>query len=180
VTNFKKRQYSDSYERVKRYRERYSNVTEEDAEALHPSSSSSSSISYSDSLEEEGVGGETILPIPTTPKQAVEHPDIQLYKKITNGFPGRGEYRSVVETIQHLRKEHGSNLTEYLMPFWTAWSTRKGKNGKAYNPASMVWLYEWAMQGRIPSANGHEPQSGELTNTQDVIKKVAQHAKRNS
>jgi hypothetical protein len=58
VTNFKERQYSESYERVKRYRERYSNgecngdVTKNDS--IYYSSSSSDSDS-----EEGGVGGET-------------------------------------------------------------------------------------------------------------------------
>jgi len=73
VTNFKKRQYSDSYERTKRYRERYKehhsdgtrdgNVTEDDS--IYYSCSSS----FSDS-EEGGVGGET----PAEPVQAKPPP----------------------------------------------------------------------------------------------------------
>jgi hypothetical protein len=57
VTNFRKRQYSDSYERVKRYRERYSN-----AECNAPVTKDES-IYYSSSVsdsEEGGVGGETL------------------------------------------------------------------------------------------------------------------------
>ena len=52
VTNFKKRQYSESYERVKRYRNAKSNAVESDNESI--------SISISDplSLKEGGVGGE--------------------------------------------------------------------------------------------------------------------------
>ena len=130
------------------------------------SSDTSSSISISSYSSEEGGGvgeGTTVNepPIPETVREAMEHPDIQLYKQITNGFPGDKNYRPIVEAIQHLRKTHGSNLTEYLMPYWTAWSTRKTKEGKPYSPASLVWLCEWAMQGSMPSANGHEPKQGQ-------------------
>lgn len=155
VTAFKKRQYSESYERVKRYRERYSNVTNDEEVALQVSSSSSPLNSLS---EGGGMGeGAVTVTVPETPRQAAEHPDIQLYAKITNGFPGDKNYRVIVETIQHLREKHGSNLTDYLMRFWTAWSTRKTKDGKPYSASSLVWLCEWAMQGSVPSANGHEP-----------------------
>jgi hypothetical protein len=51
VTNFKKRQYSESYERVKRYRNAHSNEKEHDIESIY--------ISPSDSLSlEGGVGGD--------------------------------------------------------------------------------------------------------------------------
>jgi hypothetical protein len=57
ITNFKKRQYSESYERVKRYRNGKSNATVSDNGSL------SNSISPSISSEEGGMGGETQTPI---------------------------------------------------------------------------------------------------------------------
>jgi hypothetical protein len=66
VTNFKKRQYSESYERVKRYRERFSNADSNGHETEDDSIYVSSSISDSDS-EEGGVGGET-PPVTVQPK----------------------------------------------------------------------------------------------------------------
>lgn len=111
--------------------------------------------------------------MPTTPKQAKEHPDIQAYERVSGQFPGVRNYGVIVETIQFLRKQYGANLEEFLMPYWAAWSTRRTKDGRKYSPSSLVWLCEWAMQGEIPSANGHEPQikGGKRS---DVIRKVAQ------
>ena len=62
VVNFKKRQTSASYERVKRCRERYRNGQCNGEVATGPSSSTSPSTSSSksfSSLEEGGTGGET-------------------------------------------------------------------------------------------------------------------------
>lgn len=136
----------------------------------------SSSISDSGSEEGGGAGEETNLPMPTTPRQASEHPDIQAFQRISGRFPGERDYQPIVETIQFLRKKHG-DVEAYLQPFWTAWSTRKTKDGKPYSVKSLVWLYEWAMQGEIPKANGHEPKIGETkTKNDDAIRKVMQHA----
>jgi hypothetical protein len=148
------------------------------ADGVDTSSSTSSSIySSSYSSEEDRGAGEGTNFIPETPAQAAEHPDIVTYQQISGRFPGERDYGSIIETMQYLRKKHGDKLTEVLTPYWTAWSTRKAKGGKPYNPASLVWLYEWAMQGTIPSANGHEPQYGETKiDRKAIIRKVAQNA----
>ena len=117
--------------------------------------------------------------IPETPREAARHPDIKLYETITNRFPGDREYRVIIDTIQHLREQH-PDLQTYLVPFWTAWSTRKTKSGQLYKPSSLVWLCEWAMQGSIPSANGHEPKPGESVTTQSAIDEVIKNAKQKS
>ena len=123
------------------------------------------------------MGEETKTDFPETPRQAKEDPDIQTYERITGRFPGDRDYRIIIDTIRLLREKHGATLETFLQLYWIAWSTRKTKEGKPYSPSSLVWLCEWAMQGTIPSANGHEPQQGETkTKTQDVIRKVAQRA----
>lgn len=143
------------------------------------SCSISISSSISDSSSEEGGGtGEETSPLapsmPTTPRQAAEHPDIQAFQRISGCFPGERDYVTIIETMQYLRQQHG-DLDVYLKPFWTAWSTRKTKEGKPYSLKSLVWLYEWAMQGDIPKANGHEPKmSGKKVNNQKAIDKVAE------
>lgn len=143
--------------------------------SLSISISSSSSVSSSE--EGGGTGEETTIPIPTTPRQAAEHPDIQAFERISGRFPGERDYQPIIETVQYLRNKHG-DVETYLQPFWTAWSTRKTKDGKPYSVKSLVWLYEWAMQGEIPKANGHEPQIGEMKSSkEDAIRKVMQHAK---
>lgn len=144
----------------------------------------SSSVSSSVSGEGEGVGEETKNDwIPETPKQAEQHPDIQLYEKITSRFPGSRDYETIISTFQFLREKHGEKLTEYLQPYWLAWSTRKTKDQKPYSPSSPVWYSEWAVQGEIPRANGHEPAKGETKSkkNQEAAGRVAErlsHASR--
>lgn len=148
-------------------------------EGIDTSSSSSiysSSSSYS-SVEGEGVGEETKT-LPTTPAEAASHPDIKLYREITGRFPGDRDYQRIISTFEFLRSQHGDKLGQYLTPYWSAWSSRTTKDKKPYSPSSPVWYCEWAMQGVIPNANGHEPAIGELQQkTLDVIKKVANNAK---
>lgn len=183
VTHFKSRQYSESLERVRRYRNAKSNA-ESNGYGSGGSSvtvlSSSSSSSDSDSLDSRGGGGvgEEEFPMPETPAQAMQHPDIQLFKQVCGRIPGDRDYVPVIETIRFLGGQHGTGeqLVAYLKPYWTAWSTRKNRDGKLYKQSSLVWLYEWAMNGQIPPANGHEPRQAESTD--DIIRKVAQSGRR--
>jgi hypothetical protein len=115
--------------------------------------------------------------VPTTQREAADHPDIQLFQEITGWFPGASNWGTILDVFAILRSK-GKDLREYLPEFWMAWSTRKAKGGKPYSKNSPVWYAEWAMSGKIPSANGHEPQLGEgtkeKTRRSDVIRKVAQ------
>jgi hypothetical protein len=121
-----------------------------------PLSSSSESSSVLSDSEEGGGGGEGNW-IPETPAQAKEHPDIRAFQAICGRIPGARDYELVISTIRLLRAQHGAKLTETLQPFWLAWSGRKSKSGRPYDPASLVWLTEWAVNGTIPQANGKEP-----------------------
>jgi hypothetical protein len=175
VTKFKDRQFSESYERVKRYRNRYNNKDGNEEETEKESSSSSPSPSDSYSLEGGGAGEETkpasYAFVPDTPKQAGSHPDIRTYINVSGRFPGQRDYPVIIDTIQALREKHGDDLETILAPYWYAWSSRKTKDNKPYSPASLVWLCEWAMQGEIPKANGHEPKAGE--DRKSIIRQVA-------
>ena len=150
------------------------------ADGMDTSLSISISDSSSSSDEGGGTGEGTNDWIPDTPAQAATHPDIVIYKNVSGRFPGDRDYKVIIETIRYLRKEHGDQLETVLKPYWTAWSTRKTREGRPYQSSSLVWLCEWAMQGTIPSANGHEPKRGEM-DTKAVVKaaarKVAQNAK---
>lgn len=176
VSHFEKRQYSESYERVKRYRNAKSNGGSNADEAGLSSSSSSSTLNSS--LDSLGGGvGEDATWIPETPKQAKEHPYIQVYEKVCGRFPGERDYVQIIDTVHYLRAQH-EDVEGYLMPYWTAWSSRKTKDQKPYSHKSLVWLCEWAMQGDIPKANGHEPQKGETgIDVGDVIRKVAKNGR---
>lgn len=142
------------------------------------SSSISISSSISSSSSEEGGGTGEGTKLPTTQREANEHPDIKLFEAITGWFPGSGNWQSIIEVFAILRNR-GLNLREYLPEYWQAWSTRTGKGGKPYSKNSPVWYAEWAMSGKIPSANGHEPkmgkQSKQETKRSDVIRKVARN-----
>jgi hypothetical protein len=181
VTHFKDRQFSESFERVKRFRN--AAVTESNAdgnadvaENESPSSSTSTSTSISSSDSEGGGMGEGTDRIPETPRQAAEHPDIKIFQEASGRFPGSRDYAVVIDTIRFLRGQHGEKLVEYLKPYWIAWSTRKTKDGKSYQATSLVWLCEWAMNGQIPSANGSEPKL-QPEDRRAAIRKVAQNAK---
>jgi hypothetical protein len=161
VTNFKKRQYSESYERVKRYRERYRNG--QCNEEVAGVDSTSESISDSG----EGVQGEGL---PHTPVEAMVHPDVKVFCAVTGGrVPGLTQYRQVIAVVRHLRKTKALDdqaLAVYLSPFWLAWSGRKRQDGRPYDLGNITWLTEWAMNGSVP-------QSGKKKDQTEIIRRVA-------
>ena len=139
------------------------------SETLH---SISSPINYSSSeLEGGGTGEETNeIEIPVTPRQAIANQYIQAYNRITGVFPGDRDYAVIIDAFKYLQEQQGENYVDYLVPYWTAWSTRKTKDGVPYKKNSRVWYCEWAMQGDIPKANGHEPK---MSKAASVDQKVA-------
>ena len=209
VTGFKERQACESYDRVKRYRERYRNsaCNEEGnavvAEVVSTSTSTSTSDSISDSdsesistsafnsisdpdSESEGLGahaqppkhaGRRAVPVeeerpaqkpappePTSPAEAMNHPDVKVYTAATGRIPGATQYRPVIETMRFLRareKLDDPALAHYLAPYWLAWSTRKRKDGHPYDPGNLTWLTEWALNKTIPPVS--EPKPSEYT-----------------
>ncbi|MFN2120717.1 MAG: hypothetical protein ACK2T0_10025 [Anaerolineales bacterium] len=92
---------------------------------------------------------------PVTPAEAMEHPDIRLFQQACGRIPGSSQYRTVIETMRHFRQMHGPATVEHLRPFWLAWSSRKRlSDGQPYDPASLTWLTEWALNGAIPPQKG--------------------------
>ena len=133
VTHFQERQKCESYERVKRYRERYKDNFDngEVAEVSSTSTSPSKSISFSDSEEEVGVhaqktgagekplselenseigqqkSAEPVTPraLPSSPAEAMVHPDVRVYTVATGGrIPGLSQYKTVIDTVRFLRR----------------------------------------------------------------------------
>jgi hypothetical protein len=148
---------------VKRYRERYRNASGNEEVAGGESTSTSISESLSDSDSEEGVQGDGL---PQTPVEAMEHPDVKVFCMVTGGrVPGESQVKKVVAVVRHLRELKGldcQELADYLSPYWLAWSERKRRDGRPYDPGSIVWLTEWAMNGKIPpGAKGHGELRGE-------------------
>jgi hypothetical protein len=92
---------------------------------------------------------------PTTPVEAMRHPDIALFQQISGRLPGADYYQTVIETMRYLRAQKGEGTVEYLRRFWLAWSGRRRKSdGKPYDPGSLTWLTEWALNGTIPPEHG--------------------------
>lgn len=170
VTNFKKRQYSESYERVKHFREqnkeRYSNVTSN----ANVTAEESSSTSYSDSNSLIDSAE-----IPNSPAEAARQVDIIVFHETTGRIPGISQYKTVIDTIRFLRDKRSltyETAITYLTPYWLAWSSRKRIDGKPYDPSNLTWLTEWAINGSIPTQKAQTAEN-ELPSMYD-----AQEAKR--
>ena len=88
---------------------------------------------------------------PETLAEARNHPDIQIYRRVTGVPPLPGDYKAVVDAVQFLRESCPTDdlLVEYLTPHWQKWKSSKRKDGKPYNPNKPAWLTDWA----VTSAN---------------------------
>jgi len=98
--------------------------------------------------DKEDVLAFPVLEIPDTPKEAMKHPMIILFKDVCNRFPGEKDWRVIIETMEYFLEKHKTEeaTIQYLKPFWLDWSGRtRIKDGKPYDPASLVWLNDWAM-----------------------------------
>jgi hypothetical protein len=95
--------------------------------------------------------------VPKNPMEASNNPDILLYKKITDMFPGEDRYKTIVENIELIRVLHEfpneGAMEQYLAPFWLAWKAGKRQDGESFDPFSLAWLVEWSVGGRIPARN---------------------------
>jgi hypothetical protein len=99
---------------------------------------------------------------PETPLEAQQNPQIRIFREVTGRLPGKRDYRTVVETIHFLAASHGDELTDYLAPYWLAWSGRKTQTGRPYDPGNIAWLTEWAVNGEIPEAYRNPATTGTL------------------
>jgi hypothetical protein len=118
-------------------------------------------------VDANGDGDFSEIPIPETPKEAAEHPDIRVFMDACGRIPGVKQYRVVIDTVRYLRTKYprDSDLAGYLQRFWIAWSGRVGLTGKKYDPSSLVWLTEWATNGEIPEVHSRSPADGAEINT---------------
>lgn len=178
IANWDKRQFSsdNSTERVRKYRKssdetpvkRFSNVSETPSEA--------ESESDTEEEEEEDTNPKPDIdfsefPLPETPRQAQDHPGIQMFTEITGRTPGSNQYQVVIETLQLIRERARAPdriIIQDLKRYWLAWIGRKSKNGKAYRKDNLTWLTEWAVNGEIPSDGTSKQEAGV---TKDQLKK---------
>lgn len=124
-------------------------ITEEDgaSSATHSDSWANSNAALVVSTDET----------PATPREAMLHPDIQAYHAVCGRWPGRPDYRIVIDTVRFLRVRYGEGLHDFLTPYWLAWSGRRRRSdGRPYDPRSVTWLAEWAINGTIPAAGESE------------------------
>lgn len=95
---------------------------------------------------------EPIPNLPTAAPEAPQRPEIQIFRAVCGRVPGAHDYAAVIESIRHVCTLQGEHTLEYLAPFWHAWSSRRRRDGRPYDPASLAWLTEWAVNGSIPAA----------------------------
>ena len=184
VTNFAARQANPSTERTRAFRQRSAAAAqknnEKNAAGTDASVPASISPSISNSASDSDPGSEQplqtaseppsageappapLLPeldrLPTSPAEAMLHPDVQIFTRVTGGrIPGLSQYRTVIETVRFLRQRQelpDAALADWLSPYWLAWSSRKRLDGRPYDPANLTWLTEWALNTAIPPVTG--------------------------
>lgn len=96
-------------------------------------------------LEEEGE---------TSTSQAALSPDtiaLSVYTGVTGfmAYPG-GMEKNATKLWQFARSHGGiTQAVEYLKPFYTTWTGRKTKDGRAYSRTGDGWI-DWAIAGECP------------------------------
>ena len=172
VTHFAERQaVSPTAQRMRQFRQRYAAVTEneparnagvtEEERQRNAVEADSTSVSDSDSESASGSDPAGQAEYPDSPAQAMQHPDVQVFASVTGGrIPGLAQYWAVIETVRCLRERHclqDPALVGWLKPYWLAWSTRKRLDGRPYDPSSLTWLTEWALNNSIPPVAAARP-----------------------
>lgn len=143
VCNFKERQYSESYERVKRYRNRYSNE-ESNADETRKESPLLSSSSTSDSREEE----------------------VQEEGKV---FQVYAEH--IGELDSRIRDELGDLIDEYSAEWVITALEKSSERGKRSLPYAKGCLRGWKKDGLVHPPNGRAKGTGKTTD--QVVQEVA-------
>ena len=91
-------------------------------------------------------GGEDSRAVPSSPVEAMLHPDVRIFASVTGGrIPGLAQYRTVIETVRFLRgreKLDDQALARVLAPYGLAWSGRKRMDERPYDPSNISWLTE--------------------------------------
>jgi hypothetical protein len=170
VTNFSKRQGpSPVNERVKSYRDRqrqdqyygnndvtnsYTPVTPSLQTRYTESESESESESEAESEAEAEGGNSTAAAVtPQVNHVLIDSQTAAIIYMNTTGLAALPSEKQgfIIETIINLyaRYRDVGKLTAYLKPYYTAWCSRRSKNGNFYNRVNPDWL-NWAIGGIIP------------------------------
>jgi hypothetical protein len=184
VVNFAKRQaVLTSTERSRNSRNRNDHAAKRcnDRSEVAAGDSTSTSTSSSDSEEEGFQREEEQSALPGSPGEALLNPDLQIYQVVTGGrIPAESHYRQLIDAIQFLRSHKNLDnpaLKEYLQPFWQAWSSRKRKDGRPYDPSNPTWLAEWALNGSIPAVCA-EPVRSRVASVDETRQKLEELAEK--
>ncbi len=167
VANFSKRQgASPAAERMRKYRESRNGGSD----GVTPAAVTNRNGRYAPEEEENTEedtdtesntrgGGEEgapkfkpLPPLPQTPKQAADHPELKSVRAVCGVLAGREDYAPVIDGVHLLRARfpEEAELAAYLGRFWVAWSGRKSRNGRRYSRTNFTWLTEWAVNDYIP------------------------------
>lgn len=96
-------------------------------------------------------GGEPAKP---KPPKASDFPELVLFREVVRHWPKPVQWESIIESVQKINSRLFRPATvDDLAPFWKAWGVVSG------NEWSLVWLVEWAVNGKIPQkTNGNNNQ----------------------
>lgn len=154
LANWEKRQpkrEDDSTERVRNYREMKRNVThgnaETDAETLDKDTDKEESSRTAAPASSPSSGG------------GLNHDAIEItaFQRVTGmmGYPG-SKRELTLDAMNGLRVRYPTvdALAEYMKPFFEEW-VRRG-----FSKSNTAWLYDWALSGQIPAANGNSTGKG--------------------
>lgn len=85
------------------------------------------------------------------PLKANQIPQVILFREVTRRYPSKGSQFTVITSVDKIGDRLGKDATaQDLEPFYREWCDR------GYNPVSVKWLSEWAVNGAIPK-NGSKP-----------------------
>ena len=150
----------------------YRNKLPDDSSSSSLSSSESFSESSSDSLELHLDSWDWQ---PKTPKQAVDHPALQIFQQVSGGLPGERDYNKVIQWILLIARKYKlspDKLPDYLAPYCQAWTSQIGQNGRNYDPLNVNWLLQ--AYNQTPLDARPKGQNGSKAKPMSAIDKIEQ------
>ena len=135
-----------------------------------PDDSSSYSLSPSSSDSESRISFdlESILDSwnwqPKTPKQAVEHPALEIFQQVAGGLPGERDYDKAIQWLILIARKYQvppDKLVDFIAPYCLHWTAQIGQNGRNYDPLNVNWLLQaynqTSLDSKPPRQTGSKP-----------------------
>ena len=117
-------------------------------------------ISCADAQEEKVADTPDLVPYPTRPAEAFEHPDLILFEQVSGVFAGKDDWVYSIDYIRRIRAANPGKSDEQLIQdgkeFFAEWERR------GYGPFNPSWL-EWWVSRRIPAKRAKRTRASKNT-----------------